>query len=101
MSLLKALGLGKARDKTESAFVERRAEHRRAVFQEAMLLLDYENIRVVITDLSSRGARVQFSARTELPFRVRLMAQTLKLNCGARVVWQNDGAAGLEFLAKD
>jgi hypothetical protein len=34
----------------------------------------------------------------ELPFRVRISAPQLKLNCWARVAWQDNEAAGLEFL---
>jgi hypothetical protein len=82
-------------------FVERRREERHAVFHEAVLVLeDYYSIRAVITDLSEHGARVQFFARQDLPFRIRVSAATLKLKCWARVVWQRDGSAGLEFLAR-
>ena len=78
--------------------IERRREPRQAVFHEAVISLeDYYAIRVAITDLSEHGARVQFAAQRELPFRVRLSAATLRLKCWARVVWQSDGAAGLEF----
>ena len=105
MSLLKMFGLAgeETVGKTESEpFVERRAEERRPVFQEAILTLeDFHKIRAIIVNLSSRGARVHFSNRTELPFRIRLAAPTLKLNCWARVVWQHDEAAGLEFLSDD
>ena len=81
------------------AFVDRRAQPREAVFQEVVVTLeDYHRIRAVIVNLNSQGARIQFSDRTELPFRIRLSAPTLKLNCWARVVWQVDEAAGLEFL---
>jgi hypothetical protein len=100
MSLLKSLGLvGRRATAVEPhTFVERRAEARQPVFQEAILALeDYHKIRVVITDVSSCGARIQYSARVDLPFRVRLNAPTLKLNCWVRVVWQHDGSAGLEF----
>ena len=102
MSLLKVFGLtdDNTVGKTEpEPFVERRAEERKPVFQEAVLTLeDFHKIRAIVVNLSSRGARVHFSNRTELPFRVRLSTPTLKLNCWARVVWQADEAAGLEFL---
>jgi len=105
MSLLKVFGLPDEDTvgKTEAEpFIERRAEERRPVFQEAILTLeDFHKIRAIIVNLSSRGARVHFSNRTELPFRIRISAPTLKLNCWARVVWQQDEAAGLEFLAED
>lgn len=103
MSLLKTLGLvgrpavDQGAPETPS-FEERRADERHLVFQEAVLVLDnHERLRVAITDLSARGAGIQYSVRLDLPFRVRLEAPTLKLRCWARVAWQNDGAAGLEF----
>lgn len=103
MSWLKALGLtARETAPAESApetFVERRAEERHAVFHDAVLVVEgHFQVRAVITNLSSRGARIDYSTRMDLPFRVRLNAPTLKLTCWARVVWQNDGAAGLEFL---
>lgn len=105
MSLLKVFGLANDATvgKTEAEpFVERRAEEREPVFQEAVLTLDdFHKIRAIVVNLSSRGARVHFSNRTELPFRIRLAAPTLKLNGWARVVWQHDEAAGLEFLPED
>jgi hypothetical protein len=102
MSLLRALGLIGASASSNAPeagrAVERRAEERRPVFQEAVLVLgDFDRIGAVITNVSSRGVRVQYSARTDLPFRLRLIAPTLKLNCWARVVWQNDGAAGMDL----
>lgn len=86
----------------ESAFLERRFNERRPVFKEAILELeDYWKVRAVIKDLSPRGAFVAFSARVDLPFRLVLVEPTLNLRYWARVVWQNDGAAGLEFLEQD
>jgi hypothetical protein len=81
-----------------SAVAERRGEARRPVFQEAQLTLDdYYKIRAVITELSANGARVRFASRVDLPFRIRVSAPVAKINCWARVAWQDDGAAGLEF----
>lgn len=102
MSWLKVLGLsGRETAPVEPApepFVERRAEERRAVFHDAVVLLEGSyQLRVAITNLSSRGARIDFAGRSELPFRVRINAPTLKLQCWARVVWQDEGRAGLEF----
>jgi hypothetical protein len=78
---------------------ERREDLDRCVFQEAILTIeDFYKIRAVITDLGERSARVQYATRRDLPFRVRVHAPGLKLKCWARVAWQRDGAAGLEFL---
>ena len=57
--------------------------------------------RVVITNVSERRARIAYAARIDLPFRVRLVAPTLKLKCWTRVVWQNEGVAELEFQLDD
>lgn len=102
--LLTLLGLGRRRAPAPPEapatpeFVERRREPRQPVFQEAQLTLtDYHKVRAVIVDLSTRGARVRFDARMDLPFRIRLSAPLLNLNCWARVVWQDEGVAGLEF----
>jgi PilZ domain len=102
MSWLKTLGLVRGDDAETKAepepFLERRGETRRPVFQEAVLVLeDYYRLRAVVTDLSSRGARVQYFTKVDLPFRIRMHAPVLKLNCWARVVWQREGSAGLEF----
>jgi hypothetical protein len=104
MSLQRIFGL-RDRPVDEPAakpFVERRAQGRQATFQEVLLTLeDFHKIRAIIVNLSARGARIHFSTRTELPFRVRFSAPVLD-RCGwARVVWQADAAAGLEFLPAD
>ena len=90
--------LGRAGDADVDAFVDRRSEDRRPVFREAVLTLEERHkVRAVITNLSSRGARVEFSARVDLPFRIVISEPTLNLKCCARIIWQRDGAAGLEF----
>ena len=104
MSLLRIFGLGDAPEDEPAAepFVERRAEERQATFQEVLLTLeDFHKIRAIIVNLSSRGARIHFSTRTELPFRVRFSAPVLNRSGWARVVWQADEAAGLEFLPEE
>lgn len=102
MSFLKSWGIlrrdAPVADSGDPEVVERRREVRRPVFQAAELTLgDGHRLRAVITDISVGGARVQYASRMDLPFRVRLSAPVLKLNCWARVAWQDDGAAGLEF----
>ena len=101
MSFLSLLrhAVSPARGGQPAPFTERRSEARQAVFQEVILALgDDHKIRAIISDLSSRGAGIRYSARVDLPFRIRLGAPILKLTCWARVVWQSDGAAGVEFL---
>ncbi|HVV32041.1 MAG TPA: PilZ domain-containing protein [Vitreimonas sp.] len=101
MSLLKIINLfgNAAVDAFADAIVEERGEERLRVFQECQVKLqDFHKIRAVIVDLSATGARIHYSDRVELPFRVRISAPQLKLNCWARVAWQDNEAAGLEFL---
>lgn len=101
MSLLKALGLVRGPAPCVEPDIEPAracAEEGRAVFQEAELVLEeFHRMRVVITHVSGARARVAYAARTELPFRVRLIAPGLKLKCWARVAAQDDAAAELEF----
>ncbi|HWA01409.1 MAG TPA: PilZ domain-containing protein [Caulobacterales bacterium] len=79
--------------------VEHRAQERQAVFREAQLVLDdFYKIRAVMTELSETGARVRYANRVDLPSRIRISEPTFKIHCWARVVWQKDGSAGLEFL---
>ena len=57
-----------------------------------------ERLRVLIRDLSSSGARVEFMGQRQLPAVVTLSELTQKLRRQARVVWQRDAAAGLIFI---
>lgn len=78
--------------------VDRRREARTPMFREADLTIEgYYRIRVILTDLSPRGARISFATRMDLPARIVLCDPGLKLHRWARVVWQHEGAAGLEF----
>jgi hypothetical protein len=77
---------------------EARAQ-RDAVFKNGSVILpDGARMVVVIKDLSDAGARVEFFARTTLPEEVLLVEPMLKLRRRARVAWQSDGAAGLQFI---
>ena len=78
--------------------VERRAETREAVFREAVLTIEgYYNVRAIITDISTGGARIEFASRIDLPSRIVITEPLSGLKRWARVAWQNDGAAGLAF----
>ena len=69
------------------------------VFRSATLLLnEKERFAVVIKNLSATGARVEYFTKVELPPIVVLVESTLRLRQRARVVWQRDGVAGLEFI---
>lgn len=78
--------------------VDRRRETRKPMFREAELTIEgYYRIRAIITDISPRGARISYATRVDLPARIVICEPGLKLHRWARVVWQDDGAAGLEF----
>jgi len=53
----------------------------------------------VIVDVSKTGARIRFRSRGTLPGVVRIKASRIGLSRFARVVWQSDFDAGLEFVA--
>jgi hypothetical protein len=93
-------GGGDAPDETGA--VERRACVRRPVFREAVLTLEgYYTIRAVITDESALGACVAFTTRADLPSRIVIAEPLRGVKRWARVVWQRDGVAGLEFPPED
>jgi hypothetical protein len=72
---------------------------RAAVFRHgALLLAGDEKLIVAVKDISATGARVEYFARRELPELVILVEPTLRIKSRARVVWQRDGVAGLQFV---
>lgn len=72
---------------------------RNPVFLDATLTLsDFQRIRAVITDVDANVLQVRFSARLDLPFRVKIGCAILRLNCWARVARQDDGWAQIELL---
>ena len=52
----------------------------------------------VIIDVSKTGARIRFRSRGTLPQVVRIKASRIGLSRFARVVWQSEFDAGLEFV---
>jgi len=86
----------------DSACEEDRTEERYAVFREAQLTLeDWFKISAVIIELSASGARIRYAVGVDLPSRLRISEASLKLNSWARVAWQREGLAGLEFVEED
>ncbi len=72
---------------------------RRAVYRNATITLDSgERMTVAVKDLSVGGARVEFFRHVPLPSTFMLSEPMMKLKCRVRVVWQRDGAAGVEFI---
>lgn len=77
----------------------RAREPREAVFRNATLLSDDgQTMRVVIKSLSASGARIEFFNKWDLPGEIEIAEPMLKLRKRARVVWQRDGIAGLQFI---
>lgn len=74
---------------------------RQPMFRQGVVILGAgQRLSVVIKNLSTTGARIEFFVRTALPGEVLLTEATLKLSRRARVVWQSDGAAGLQFIER-
>lgn len=73
---------------------------RKATFKTASLtLITGERIDVIVKNLSATGARIEFMRNVLLPDRVFLSEHRTRLNVWAYVIWQEPGAAGLEFAA--
>lgn len=53
---------------------------------------------VAMKDVSATGARIEFHTRGMLPDQIIIIEPMMKLHKRARVVWQDEGIAGLEFL---
>ena len=82
--------------------VDLRGQARTPVFKPATLTLENRyKIPAIITDLTPTGALVRYTVRIDLPSRLVLIEHSLRLNTQARVVWQDFGEAGLEFLANE
>lgn len=78
--------------------VERRTETREAVFREAVITVEgLYTVRAIIKDISEGGARIEFATRIDLPGRIVIAEPLSGMKRWARVAWQHDGAAGLEF----
>lgn len=72
---------------------------RRPFFRHGALVFeDGQRLHIAVKDLSTGGARVEFYMRTTLPENLMLCEPTLRLRCRAKVVWQQEGAAGLAFV---
>lgn len=57
-----------------------------------------ERIPVVMKNVSSTGARIEFFRDAQLGDHVLLSEPTLQIRTWAEVMWQGRGAAGLRFV---
>jgi hypothetical protein len=72
---------------------------RQPVFRNATIVfVNGERMAVVIKDLSATGARIEFVARADLPSEV-ILIDAMGRRRQVRVVWQREGAAGVEFVS--
>jgi hypothetical protein len=55
---------------------------------------------VVVRDVNTSGARIDFTRALELPSRVLLVAPGIGLRRWAEVVWRDSRSAGLRFEAR-
>jgi hypothetical protein len=79
---------------------EQARDPREPLFRNATVLIDEkQRLAVVLKNLSNSGARIEYFTKVELPPVVVLVESTMKLRRRARVIWQRDGVAGLEFIA--
>lgn len=53
---------------------------------------------VAMKDVSATGARIEFHTRATLPAQIIIIEPMMKLHKRARVVWQDEGIAGIEFI---
>jgi hypothetical protein len=78
---------------------DRRRCERRNVFRDGVITLDgFQKVRVAIKNVSASGVRADFFSNVSLPEFVFVVEPSLKLDCHARVVWQDGGAVGLSLL---
>lgn len=72
---------------------------RQPVYRQAVVVLgNGQRLQAALKNVSDSGARVDFFLNVELPEEVLIAEPTLKLRRRARVVWQEDRSAGLQFL---
>ncbi len=76
----------------------KRAERTQTFKQGTMTTRGGERIPVVVKNVSSTGARVEFFKNTQLGDHVLLSEPTLQIRTWAEVMWQTPGAAGLRFV---
>ena len=77
----------------------KRRASRTAQFKTATLILDTgEMLKAAIIDVSETGLRLQSHVHDALPAEFTVSEPLLKLRRRVRVVWQEGGAAGVQFI---
>lgn len=71
---------------------------RHAVYKQAVVTLAHgEELPVVVRNLSPTGCRLEFFKQVYPRGRIRLVEQSLPIDTWASVVWNGEGACGVEF----
>lgn len=74
---------------------------RQATFKQGTITLSGgERVDVVVKNVSDTGMRVEFFRKVTLTDQVIIAEPTLRIRRWARVMWQTEGAAGLQFIEK-
>lgn len=85
-------------DAYETVSSSSRRPARTPTYKQAVIVLTGgEKFPVVIKNLSSTGAKVEFFQNREISGQVRLVEQSIDLNTVAEIAWQRDGMLGLIF----
>lgn len=75
---------------------------RQSTFKQATVTLSGgERIDVVVKNVSDSGLRIEFFRKATLTDQVMIAEPTLRIRRWARVMWQTDGAAGLQFIPEE
>ncbi len=71
---------------------------RQPTFKQATVTLaGGERMDVVVKNVSDTGLRIEFFKKVTLTEQVLVAEPTLRIRRWARVMWQTEGAAGLQF----
>jgi hypothetical protein len=82
--------------------ISAKREERTPAFRPGKLtFIGGERMDVMVTNLSSRGARVEFVRGTRIPDCVELTEAMTGTRKWAYVSWQTYGMAGLEFVGRE
>jgi hypothetical protein len=82
----------------QAASAAKRAPRALAYRPGTLTFVGGERVDVVVTNLSTTGARIQFKRGTPLPERVCLTQGRTGSQQWAYVTWQTWGVAGLQFV---
>jgi len=71
---------------------------RAPTYKPAEIVIGAERLAVVIKNVSSTGAKVEFFQNRDLSGRVRLVEASTGLSEEAEIAWQKGGVIGLKFV---